>query len=127
MRVRINTPVDDHNGAVGNVVITQGVGCADSEVHAAEVAYCRRNGYTVTELEPDEVVELRQTRADLGFTPEQVAEMEAEDADPMPRRSGSTEAWRAYAVTHGIPAEEADSLTRDQLVERFTTTEDDQS
>lgn len=134
MRVRINTPVEDHNGAVGDVLITQGVGYADTEAHAAELAYCRANGYTVTEVEPPAVVSLRHTREDLGFTAEQIAEMEAEDAadtaesgDKMPRRSGSTEAWRIYAVAHGVPADEAEQLSRDQLVERFTSSEENEA
>ena len=134
-RVRITTPVEDHNGAVGKVFITQGVGFADTEVHAAEIAYCRANGYAITELEPAPVTSLRQTRHDLGFTPEQIAEMEAEDAEERaetdggkpPRRNGSVQAWRDYATAHGMSAEEAESLTRDQLVERFTSTEETES
>lgn len=112
MRVRINTPVEDHNGAVGDVLITQGVGYADTEIHAAELAYCRANGYNVTEVEPE---------------PGPKPASETQDEVPMPRKSGSAEAWRAYAVAHGIPAEEAEQLSRDLLVERFTTTEDDPS
>jgi hypothetical protein len=130
-RVKITTPVEDHNGAVGNVLITQGVGYADTETHAAELVYCRANGYTITEIEAPEVVSLRHTREDLGFTAEQIAEMEAEDKDDQdadgdkpPRRNGSAEAWRAYAIEHGLSAEEAEALTRDQLVERFTSTEE---
>lgn len=130
-RVRIATPVEDHTGIVGNVWITDGVGYADSVVHAAEIAYCRRHGYTVTEVPDPAVVSLRQTREDLGFTPEQIAEMEAEDKadeepgeDKMPRRNGSVQAWRTYAVAHGMTADEAESLTRDQLVERFTSNEE---
>lgn len=110
MRVRINTPVEDHNGAVGNVLITQGVGYADSDAHAAELAYCRANGYTITELEAT-------------APPEPQVPAEA----PKPRKSGSAEAWRAYAVEHGMPAEEAEQSTRDQLVERFTSTEETES
>lgn len=127
MRVKITTPVTDHNGAVGNVTITQGVGFADTEAHVAEIAYCRANGYTVENVE---VVELRQTRVDLGFTADDIADMEAEDQAPevpMPRRNGSVEAWRAYAIdARGMSPEEANALSRDQLVERFTSTEEDQ-
>ncbi|GAA0738748.1 hypothetical protein GCM10010199_62130 [Dactylosporangium roseum] len=93
------------------MVITQGVGFADTEVHAAEIAYCRRNGYTVTELEDVEPV------TEPADNVEEPAEV------PMPRRSGSAEAWRAYAVAHGVSAEEANELSRDQLVERFTSEE----
>jgi hypothetical protein len=107
-RIRITTPVEDHNGAVGKVFITQGVGFADTEVHAAEIAYCRANGYTITELEPE---------------PEAEADDDS-DGDKLPRRNASAEAWRAYAVAHGMSADEAEESTRDQLVERFTSTEE---
>jgi hypothetical protein len=123
-RVRITTPVPDHTGIVGNVWITDGVGFADSETHASEIAYCRANGYTIEELE---AVELRQERHDLGYSAADVAEMEAEDAedaDKLPRRNGSVQAWRDYAIAHGLPADEAEALTRDQLVERFTSNEE---
>lgn len=110
MRLKITTPVEDHNGAVGAVLITHGVGYADSEAHASEIAYCRRNGYTVTEIEAAPAPE-----------PEEPAEA------PMPRKSGSAEAWRTYAVEHGLSAEEAEALTRDQLVERFTSTEENEA
>lgn len=121
-RVRITTPVPDHSGVVGAVFITDGVAFADTEVHAAEIAYCIRNGYTVEDVED---VQLRRDREELGFTPAEIAEMEADDVeDRLPRRNGSAEAWRAYAIAHGIPAGEANELTRDQLVERFASTEE---
>ncbi len=122
MRVKVTTPVDDHNGAVGNVLITQGVGYADTETHAAELAYCRANGYTITEVgDPVDEVE----GSDEGETAGEADESGVEDQ--MPRRNGSAEAWRAYAVAHGVDADEAEQLTRDQLVERFTSIEETES
>lgn len=115
-RVRITTPVPDHSGVVGNVFITDGVGHADSVVHAAEIAYCRRNGYTVEELpgeaNPEVAAEIEATNSD---------DTEPAGGEATPRRNGSAEAWRAYAVAHGMSADEAEQLTRDQLVERFTS------
>jgi hypothetical protein len=115
-RVVIRTPVTDHSGVVGNVYITDGVGHADSVQHAAEIAYCVRNGYTVEEI-PDEP-------GDTSNPAEPSNDETAPDGDEPPRRNASTEAWRAYAVAHGIPADEADALTRDQLVERVSSSEE---
>lgn len=117
-RVRITTPVADHSGVVGNVFITDGVAHADTDLHAAEIAYCRRNGYTVEEL-PDEPA---GDSAD-----EEFADEEQPGEDKPPRRNGSVQAWRAYAVAHGLTADEAEQLTRDQLVERFASTEETDS
>lgn len=113
-RVRITTPVEDHNGAVGNVFITQGVAFADTEVHAAEIAYCRANGYTITELEA----------SPPAVEPDDDLDDDEPAADKTPRRNGAVQAWRDYAVAHGMTADEAESLTRDQLVERFTSNEE---
>ena len=81
-RVRITTPVEDHNGAVGNVFITQGVGFADTDVHAAELAYCRANGYTVTEVEAGAEAEPELAEQEPGAEG---------DGDKPPRRNGSSQ------------------------------------
>lgn len=53
----------------------------------------------------------------------QVDELPPGDVDPgeAPAGNASTEDWRAYAVTQGMARIEADSLTRDQLRDRYTT------
>jgi hypothetical protein len=104
----VTTPVPGFTGDVGNVRFTDGVALIDDETDAAALAYCRSAGYTVEDpAEPD-------------------AEPEP-DADPaeQPKKSASTEAWRTWAVEHGgMQADEAATLSRDQLVERFTSTEE---
>ena len=45
---------------------------------------------------------------------------QAEDPDQMPAKSASTEAWRSYAVRNGLTSDEAEALTRDELVAQFT-------
>lgn len=117
MRIKIETPVTDHTGLVGHVAITDGVGIADSDTNAAELAYCHRSGYTLTVAETGEP-----------YDPTAAVAAPADPAEqPMPRRSGSAEAWRAYAIAHGVAPEEAETLSRDQLVERFTSTEETES
>lgn len=39
----------------------------------------------------------------------------------MPRGNASLEAWRAYAVSQGMPQEDAAEMTRGQIRARFTT------
>jgi hypothetical protein len=104
----VTTPVPGFTGDVGTVRFTNGVALIDDETDVAALNYCRSAGYTVE------------------APPEPEAEPEAE-ADPaaQPRKSASTEAWRTWAVEHGgMAADEAATLSRDQLVERFTTTEE---
>lgn len=38
----------------------------------------------------------------------------------VPNKSAAVGDWRAYAVSQGLTAEEAEALTKDQLQERFT-------
>lgn len=101
----VTTPVPGFTGDVGAVRFTEGVALIDDETDAAALAYCRGAGYTIDE-------------------PSGAAEPAADEApaDEQPRKSASTEAWRTWAVEHGgMDADEASDLSRDQLVERFTT------
>lgn len=50
-------------------------------------------------------------------SPEQLAA--AADPGEMPAGNATTEEWRAYAKTHGVPAEQADAAGRDELRARF--------
>lgn len=106
--VVIRTPVPDYTGSVGALHFTRGRAVADDEVHVAEIAYCHARGYYFGEDEGD-------SGAD-----------EAPDAPAQPRKSASKADWLAYAVSRGMSADEAESLTRDQLVERFTSNEEDE-
>lgn len=109
---RVRTPVPGASGDIGNVHFSNGVALVDEETDAAVLAYCRGAGYTVEAIEPE---------------PEVEGEPEPEGAE-MPKKSASTEAWRAWAVEHGgMEADEAATLSRDQLVERFTSTEETQA
>lgn len=101
----VTTPVPGFTGDVGSVHFADGVALIDDETDAAALAYCRAAGYTV----------------------EAPADPEPEGAE-VPKKSASTEAWRTWAVEHGgMEADEAATLSRDQLVERFTSTEETQA
>lgn len=36
-----------------------------------------------------------------------------------PAANASTEMWRAYGLAHGLPPEQVNEMTRDQLVDHF--------
>ena len=42
--------------------------------------------------------------------------------DVPPKRNASLSVWRSYAASQGLPGDEAEQMTRDDLVARFTTT-----
>jgi hypothetical protein len=99
----VTTPIAGYTGEVGKVHFADGVALIDDETDAATLAYCRGAGYTVEA--PDE--------------PE--AKADEPDEAELPKKSASTEVWRAWAAEHGgMEADEAATLSRDQLVERFT-------
>lgn len=104
----VSTPEPGYAGRVGAVEFVDGAATVDEVTHAAELAYFRVRGYGVEPVEPGESGPVEDEEA----------------TDELPKKSASTDAWRAYAVKHGMSAEEADAFTRDQLVERFVVTEE---
>jgi hypothetical protein len=106
----VTTPVPGFTGDVGSVHFADGVALVDGDADAAALAYCRAAGYTVEDSTDEQ--------------PEPDVEPDEAD-DEQPKRSASTEAWRTWAVEHGgMEADEAATLSRDQLVERFTSIEE---
>ncbi|MES2211208.1 MAG: hypothetical protein V4515_13670 [Chloroflexota bacterium] len=107
--VKVTTPVPDYSGSVGGVHFADGQALVDDEAHEAELGYFRRSGYTVEDA----------------ATAAHLVDDEPKESAPMPAKNGSTEAWRGWAVEHGgMSVDEADALTRDQLVERFADSEE---
>lgn len=99
--MKIRTPVLGFTGESVGVSFRDGVGYTDNP---AALAYFRSQGYGVES--PD-------------------SEPAPAGDNPAPRKSASKADWAAYATAHGMSAEEAESLSRDQLVERFTTTKEE--
>lgn len=111
---KVTTIVPGFTGDVGTVHFADGVALVDDEKDAATLAYCRGAGYAV-EAAADEPAE----------PDEEVDEPDENPAADMPKKSASTEAWQTWAVEHGgMEADEALTLSRDQLVERFTSNEE---
>jgi hypothetical protein len=61
----------------------------------------------------------------LTAVPEEEAGEEAAEepveGDGLPKGNASREDWAAYALAHGMTAEEVDALNRDELRDHFTT------
>lgn len=108
MRYRVSTPQGDFRGEVAGVAFFDGSAEVD-ETRIAALAYFRRRGYHV------EAIQAAPASPQTGPTA---------DA-PKPRRSASKTDWQAYAIAHGVPQDEAEQLTRDQLAERFPDSEGD--
>lgn len=103
MRYTIRAPEPGHEGQVGAVSFRAGVAELDDTVHAAELRYFRSAGYGI---EPFEATVLVDVDGDG-------------EAEELPKKSASTEAWRAFAVEHGMPEEQANSMSRDELVDHY--------
>lgn len=101
-RFKITAPVEHVIGTVAGVTFNDSVGETDNP---GAVAYFKRHGYKVEELKTE------PAPAD-----------DALDGPELPKKSATTEVWRAYAVEHGgMTADEAAAMSRDQLAARFHT------
>ena len=103
---KVSTPAPGYAGMVGSVQFADGVAVMDSDSHAAELAYVTAAGYTVEPVGVDEPAVVEDVDGD-GVV------------ETLPKKSASAEEWRKFATAHGVPQDEADSLSRDQLVARF--------
>jgi hypothetical protein len=113
MRYQVKAPAKKVNDTIAGVRFSDSSATVDGDVQPGALAYFRRQGYLVEEIRDQEP------------TPPAAAIPGAQAAE-LPRRSASTEAWRAYAVDHGgMTSEEAAELSRDQLADRFALKEGD--
>jgi hypothetical protein len=104
-RYIVSTPASDHTGIVGGVHFMNGTAEVDDATHGAALAYMRAAGYVIRDADQaTDVVE------------PDVAEFEV---GGKPKKNAPVGEWRAYAQTKGLSAEEAEGLTKNQLVERF--------
>lgn len=128
---RVTTPTAEYTGEIGGIHFVRGVAVVDAPAplssmrsladdetftraqlaereeigqHAGyrAMAYFRQAGYLIEDITPD-----------AGPVPET-------ETPVPPAKNASKDEWRAYAKAAGMPAEQADGLTRDQLVEHYT-------
>lgn len=102
--VRVRTPEPGVNDTVGAVTFVDGAAQVDEDLHFAELRYFRGAGYGIDEPEEAPI----EVDVDGDGNPEE-----------LPKKSASTEVWRAFAVEHGMPEDEANSKTRDELVAHY--------
>lgn len=106
----VRTPEKGFSGEVAGVMFTGGV--AKDVVKGSALAYFRSQGYIVEDSDAPEA------------TTAEAAPEAPEGDSKLPKRSASAADWREYATANGMTAEEASTLSRDQLAERFTTTKE---
>ncbi len=135
----VRTPVPGVNETVGAVTFVNGIAKVDDD--ATELCHFRTAGYQIDDF--DEALDAAQANEDnpagveaLADLPDQSGNQEVDpqvirdvDGDGvesvLPRRSASTEVWRAFAVDHGMHEDEARAMTRDELVAYFHDDRDD--
>lgn len=116
----VKTPVPGFTGDVGSVVFRDGEATVEGNLTFVD-------GAPVLD-EHTAPVELHHM-VQVGYSVEQADDLAPADVDgdgtleELPKRSASTEVWREFAVSHGMPQDEADGLSRDQLVEHYTSKE----
>lgn len=142
-RYRIHTPVAGHTEVIGTVAFAQGVAEVEAEQLAPPMVYFRAQGYTIEERNeagewvPEAPLPPRRKGPDAAAVLQaendalkaRLAELEAAESAldavvAKPAGNASTETWRAWAVQQGgMNADEANTLSRDQLAERFASEE----
>ena len=133
---KVTTPTAGYNGEVGGVYFVNGAAVVEAPAPLAPLPYSDDEDGQLTRRQLTEREEIGQhpgyramsyfRQAGYGvedITPDTEAAPDDADADStpiVPSKSASTEVWRAFAKQAGMPVEQADSLTRDQLVEHYT-------
>lgn len=126
-RFLVQTPEPDHTGLVGNVYFQGGVAEVDDVVHAAELGYMRAAGYhiqAVGSAGADEMIEAAGLAVDEPAPDEPIAGATGPEV-VKPKKAAAVGDWRAYAQSQGMSAEDADAMTKNQLVERFADSEEE--
>lgn len=136
----VRTPVPGVNDTVGKVTFVDGV--AKVEDDATELVYFRSAGYGIDDF--DEALEAAKSNDEDPAAAEGLEDLGAQSGnqedDPMvlrdvdgdgveevlPRKSASTDVWRAFAVDHGMHEDDAKAMTRDELVAHFTEADEKQ-
>lgn len=120
--MQIYAPNPAFAGKAAGITFTSGRATVDPrELPAASLAYFRRHGYSIVEDRPAK----RSSRPDDAQPGVQVAPGIQGDATPIPpaaevpSRSASKAIWVAYATEHGLDAQAAEAMSRNELADRF--------
>ncbi|MDX6227395.1 MAG: hypothetical protein QOI76_785 [Frankiales bacterium] len=136
----VRTPVPGVNDTVGQVTFKDGVAKVADD--ATELIYFRSAGYGIDDF--DEALDAAKTNDEDPAAADDLEGLETQtgnqEDDPqvlrdvdgdgveevLPRKSASTDTWRAFAVEHGMHEDAAKAMTRDELVAHFTQDDDKQ-
>jgi len=94
----VTAPVATFNGDVAALVFRDGKATADSRSDARALAYCRRHGYGVEPVEGSQTID-----------------------DDRPKTTDVKADWVAYAVKQGATEDDADAMTKADLVAKYGT------
>lgn len=127
--MKVTAPVKGWTGKVGDG-ITFADGVAFLPADSPALHHFRQAGYTVEEVDAgpaadvDRTAHIERLRAELAeLEAAQAAAEPAAEPVKMPARSASKAEWKAYAVSRGMPEDEAERTSRDALAERYTSEE----
>ncbi|HYF71335.1 MAG TPA: hypothetical protein VD864_00865 [Nocardioides sp.] len=124
----ITAPEPTYKGEFAGLVFQAGKARAETPADLAAVTYCRRRGYTVvavdSEGEPlpdDEQPGEGTPDPDASTDDAPSGEDSGEDAAQVkrPADSASKPDWVAYAVTRGATEDDANSATKNELIELY--------
>lgn len=121
----VRTPVPGVTEVIAGVSFMDGVAQCDT---GPALAYFRMAGYHIDDLDMEAAI-ARAAKPEASEVPPQSAETGGPEGgtgdgdDPSgverPKGNASTDAWRAYAIAHGMAADEAANLNRDEIVARY--------
>lgn len=102
----VTAPVEGYTGTVAGVAFSDGRGCASA---SSAVQYFRRHGYTVVPAGEGQ-------RGDAGGG---VGSGSGPDSIERPARSAKKADWAQYARQADPDATDLESLTKEQLIDRY--------
>lgn len=112
MAIEVRSPRRDFTGVVGKVAFVDGRAVVDEDEHAAALAYFRRRGYQVGNLDEDPDTE--SPGGDNTEHSETDADGEEPDHSGMPHGNASRGTWAEFAEAQGV---ETEGLSKAKIIE----------
>lgn len=109
-KFQITAPRKSFTGVIGRVAFVYGTATVDTEEHSAEIAYFRRQGYTIGAPDPDDDAGGSDPVEDTDHGPDPD---DADDIPGLPRVRDSRGAWADHAEGMGLDTE---GRTKDQII-----------
>ena len=134
-KYKIATPVPGISGALGSVMFhdgealveghltfdKDGIPVLDEHTSPIEFHHMVQSGYLIHPVDEDAAAEDEPAAEEVETDDLEPSDVDGDGTvDELPKRSASTEVWRAFAVEHGMAEADAEALTRDELVAQYT-------